>query len=106
MLLEDDSILTDDKDLVKTMNNYFINITKNVNLKPCKDLSLTNINGIASKFDNHTNIKKIKESFPNIASRNFNFEEVAREDYNTIIRLVYSSDNLKAMCGCISIVLN
>ena len=79
-LLEDDPILTDDKDLVKTMNNYFINITKNVNLKPCKDLSLTNINGIASKFDNHISIKKIKESFPNIAFRDFNFEEAARED--------------------------
>ena len=78
--MEDDSILTDDKDLLKTMNYYFINFTKNVNLKPCKDLSLTNINGIASKFDNHISIKRIKESFPNIASRDFNFEKVARED--------------------------
>ena len=87
-LLENDSIPTDDKDLAKTMNNYFINDTKNLNLKSCKDLSLTNTNGIASKFDNHISIKKIKESFPNIASGDFNFQEVAREDVkNEIINL-------------------
>ena len=62
------------------MNNFFINITKNLNLKPYKDSSITNINGITSKFDNHISIKKIKESFPNIVSGDFNFQEVARED--------------------------
>ena len=44
-LLENDSILTDDKDIAKNMNNFFINITKNLNLKPYKDSSITNING-------------------------------------------------------------
>ena len=43
-LLENDSILTNDKDIAKTMNNIFINIIKNLNLKPYKDSSLTNIN--------------------------------------------------------------
>ena len=50
-LLENDSILTDYKDIVKTMSNFFINITKNMSLKPYKDSSLTNINGIISKKD-------------------------------------------------------
>ena len=59
-LLENDSILTDDKDIAKTMNNFFINITKNLNLKPYKDSSLTNINGITSEFDSHISIKKSK----------------------------------------------
>ena len=53
-LLKNDSILTDVRDIAKTMNNFFINITKNVNLKPCKYSSLTDINGITSNFDNHT----------------------------------------------------
>ena len=79
-LLENDSILTDDRDIAKTMNNFFINITKNLNLKPYKDSSVTNINGITSNFDNHISIKKIKESFPNIVSGDFNFQEIARED--------------------------
>ena len=78
--MENDSILTDDKDIAKTMNNFFINITKNLNLKPYKDSSLTNINEITSNFDNHVSVKKIKESFPNIVSSDFNFQEFARED--------------------------
>ena len=79
-LLENDSILTDDKDIAETMNNFCMNITKNLNLKPCKDSSLTDINSITSNFDNHINIKKIKESFRNIASGDFNFKEVSRKD--------------------------
>ena len=35
-LLENDSILTDDKDIAKSMNNFFINITKKSDLKPYK----------------------------------------------------------------------
>ena len=52
------SIVTDDKDIVKTMNNFFINITKNTNLKPCKDSSQTDINAITSNFDSHMSIKR------------------------------------------------
>ena len=33
-LLDNDTKLTDDKDTAKTMIFFFINITKNVNLKP------------------------------------------------------------------------
>ena len=36
-LLDNDSVLRDDKDFAKTMNNIFIDITKNLNLKPCKE---------------------------------------------------------------------
>ena len=78
--MENDSILTEDKDIAKTMNNFFINITKILSLQPYKDPSLTNINGITSNFDNHVSIKKMKESFPNIVSSDFDFQEVARED--------------------------
>ena len=55
-----DSILTNDKDIAKTMNNFFINTTKNVNLKPYKESSLADINEITSNFDNYVSIKKIK----------------------------------------------
>ena len=56
-LLENDSILTDDKVIAKTMNNFFINITKNLNSKPYKDSALIDFNGITSNF---VSIKKIK----------------------------------------------
>ena len=78
--MENDSILTEDKDIAKTMNNFFINITKILSLQPYKDSSLTNINGITSNFDNYVSIKKMNESFPNIVSSNFDFQEGARED--------------------------
>ena len=51
-LLENDSILTDDKDIEKTMNDFFINITKTSNLKPHKDSSLTDNNKITSNLRN------------------------------------------------------
>ena len=57
-LLENYLILTDGNGIAKTVNIYFINI-KNVNLKPYKDSSLTDINGITSNFDNHISMKKI-----------------------------------------------
>ena len=57
-LLENYLILTDDKGIAKTVNIYFINI-KNLNLKPYKDSSLTDINGIISNFGNHIKMKKI-----------------------------------------------
>ena len=79
-LLENKPLLTDDKDIVKTMNNFFINITKNLNLKPYKDYSLTDIIEISSNFDNHISKKKIKQSFPNITSGDFNFQGVSMEE--------------------------
>ena len=79
-LLENDSILTDDKDIAKTMKIFFINTTQKLNLKPYKDASLHGINGITSNFDNRIRIKKIKGSFPS-------FQEVSREDVKKIINL-------------------
>ena len=79
-LLENDSILTDVKDIAKTMKIFFINTTQKLNLKPYKDASLTGINGITSNFDNRIRIKKIKGSFPS-------FQEVSREDVKKIINL-------------------
>ena len=64
------------------------NITKNLNLKPYKDSSLTDIIEITSNFVNHISIAKIKESFPNIVLRDFDFQEVSRENVkNGIINL-------------------
>ena len=69
-----------------------------MNLKPYKDSSLTNINEITSNFDNHVNVKKIKESFPNIVSGDFNFQEFAREDIKQeIINLNLKNPQLMAL---------
>ena len=65
---------------LRTMNNIFINITKNLEYSMIKYSFLTDINGITSNFDNHINIKEIKGSFPNIFSGDFNFQEDSREN--------------------------
>ena len=96
-LLENDTKLTDDKDTAKTMIFFFINITKNVNLKPYKDSSLTNIEGITSNFENQISIKKIKESFSNIVSGDFNFQEVSREDVKKEIIILNLKKNPQLM---------
>ena len=64
------------------MNNFFINITKNSNLKPYKDSSLTNINEITSNFNNDISIKVTKEFFSNIVAR----EGVKKEIINLNVK--------------------
>ena len=54
-----DSVLTNEKDIVKNDDNFFIKITKDLHLKPHKDSSLTDINEITTNFHNHISIKGI-----------------------------------------------
>ena len=87
------------------MNNYFINITKTLNLKPCKCSNAMNINEIISTFDNHISIKKIKEYFPDASSNNFEFKEISQDEVkkevsylnvkklSAISKYLYSSNN-------------
>ena len=63
------------------MNNYFINITKNLNLRPL-DKNKVDID----IFENHISIKKIHETFPNIIPENFHFKEVSKDDVRKEIR--------------------
>ena len=56
------------------MNNYFINITKNISLKT---LNKSQIN--IDKFENHISIKKIHEAFPQIIPGSFHFEQVSSD---------------------------
>ena len=63
-----------------TMNNYCINITKTLNLKPCKCSNTMNKNEIILTFDNHISIKKIKEYFLDVSSNSFEFTEVSQDE--------------------------
>ena len=60
----------------KTMNKFFINTTKKINLKLFKTSSDTDINQITSVFKNHVIIKKIQDCFPNVEANDFNFRQV------------------------------
>ena len=68
---------SNDKVIAKAMSIFFINVTKKSTSKPWKVSSLTDINKITSNFDNNISIKKIKESFANIVSLNFNVQEIS-----------------------------
>ena len=63
------------------MNNYFSNITKNLNLKPLNK----NKFGIGI-FEIHISIKKIHETFPKIIPENFHFKEVSKDNVRKEIR--------------------
>ena len=69
-----DTIVTDDKQIAKAMNSFFINTTKNLNSKPSKTFGLTDVDHITSDYDSHS-FEKLHEFFPNINSGDFAFKE-------------------------------
>ena len=48
------------------MNNYFINITKNLDLKPSTVSNTSDIDEITKHFDDHISVCKIKEVYGEI----------------------------------------
>ena len=84
-LIENDAIITNDRVISKTMNKFFINSTKNLNLKPFKNSSETDINHVTSVFKNHASIKRIQECLPNIEENYFNFRQVSLKEVKSEI---------------------
>ena len=58
------------------MNNYFINITKTLNLK--KKIGVGHSG--ANKFDNHISIKMIHEKYPEILPESFQFQFLSNNE--------------------------
>ena len=58
------------------MNEFFINTTKKLNIKPFKNSSDTDINQITSVFENPVSIRKIQECLPNLEESDFNFSQL------------------------------
>ena len=50
-IVEKDSIITDKKKIATLMNNYFINITKNLDLKPSTVSNTSDIDKLTIHFD-------------------------------------------------------
>ena len=83
-----DSVLTYEKEIANTMNNYFINITKHLNLKSHTASNTMYIEQITSAFNNHVSIKKIREVFPEFSSNNFEFTKVTEQSVkNEVLKL-------------------
>ena len=80
VLVGKNSIVVDGSKIPNIMNNYFINITKTLNLKTLKKNEVD-----IDKFENHISIKK-HETFPEIISGSFQFEQVSSDIIRKEIR--------------------
>ena len=61
-LVEGNEIVSNEEGIANIMNDYFINVTKTLNLK--KHFSASN--GAPSEFDSHISIKMIYEKYPEV----------------------------------------
>ena len=60
---EEGNLVSDEKELVTIMNNFFVNITKDLELKKDSKGKLNNLKGIYKTFESHPSIEKIKKSY-------------------------------------------
>ena len=72
--------VADEKRVPELMNKYFINITKNLNLKVLIINTTDDIQSLAKDYDNHISIRKIKEAYPEIVPDSFHFKSVCLDD--------------------------
>ena len=83
------------------MSNYFINITKRLNVKPHTASNTMDIEQIISAFNNHVNIKKIRE-VPEISSNNFEFIKVTGESVkNEVLKLNNTKSSTRSILATI-----
>ena len=81
MLLENNLIKTNEKEIATIMNKYFTDITKNLDLKASKKCNTKDLNSNVSEFNYYVSIKKIKEFFPDINVNDFDFDTVTMEAF-------------------------
>ena len=79
-LVENNAIITNDRVISESINKFFINTAKKLNLKLFKNSFDTDINQITSVFKSHVSIKKIHECFPSIKANDFNFRQVSLKE--------------------------
>ena len=77
------------------MNNYFINITKNSDLKPSTVSNTNGINKITKHFDSHISVCKIKDAYSEI----FSFKMVFMDEVKKVVFKLNSKKS--AMYGTI-----
>ena len=84
-IVEKDSIITDEKKIATLMDNYFINITKNLDLKPSTISNTSDIDKITKHFDDHISVCKIKEAYSeSLREDNFSFKMVSMDEVKKI----------------------
>ena len=68
------------------MNNYFINITKNLDLKSSTISNTSDIDEITKHFDDYTSVCKIEEAYSEILrENNFSFKIVSMDEVKKVV---------------------
>ena len=79
-LVENNIVIADKKRVSELMNKYFINITKNLNLKAPIINTTDDIQFLTKNYDNRISIREIKEAYPEIVPDSFHFKSVSLDD--------------------------
>ena len=73
------------------MNNYFINITENLDLKPSTFSNTSDIDEITKHFDDHISVCKIKKAYSEILREDkFNFKMVSMDEVKKVVLKINS----------------
>ena len=75
-LVEENNIISDEEEIANIMNNYFINVTKTLNLKKQLGVGSSGVN----EFENHISIKMIHKKYPEILPESFKFQLVSNNE--------------------------
>ena len=95
MLIRNDEIITEEKDLAETFNKHYINIVeKSSGIKPVNVAMMHNIcdndtaiNVIIEAYKNHPSVTEIKEIIEkNTTKRSFKFDSVNKSYITTILK--------------------
>ena len=76
IMLVEENIISDEEEIANIMNNYFINVTKTLNLKKQLGVGRSGVN----EFDNHISIKMIHEKYPEILPESFKFQFLPKNE--------------------------
>ena len=74
--MEENNIISDEEEIAGITNNYFINVTKTLNLKKQHVVGRSGVN----EFENHISIKMIHETYPEILPESFKFQFVSNNE--------------------------
>ena len=87
ILKENDKLVRNDLNISNIMNDYFVNISKNLEIKPSEVDPSKSLHEITKTFKNHHSIQRIKCSYASLKNV-FNFssvdEEEVREEINNL----------------------
>ena len=83
MIIEKDQLLSDEKSVAEIMNNYFINISQGLDLKPPPSFETANSHNIMYSFEDHISVQKIRENKTD--NNEFHFRPISNEELKKVI---------------------